>query len=107
MGGWDERFVTPGGGLANLDIWSRVCADADGELIMLLGEATFHQFHGGIATNNPDQSQIQALFHDEYLRLRGHSYVRPTRQALYFGSLPDIVRTSLEHAVIRQKRSLS
>ena len=50
LGGLDERFVSPGGGLVNLDLWSRICGDADGELILLLGEATFHQFHGGVAT---------------------------------------------------------
>ena len=27
LGGWDERFETPGGGLADLDMWSRICAD--------------------------------------------------------------------------------
>lgn len=87
LGGWDERFVTPGGGLANLDMWSRVCADTDGELIMLLGEATFHQVHGGIATNSLDPPQ--QLFHDEYVRIRGHPYARPARRPLYVGRLPD------------------
>jgi glycosyltransferase involved in cell wall biosynthesis len=86
LGGWDERFVSPGGGLANLDIWSRVCADVDGELIMLLGEATFHQVHGGIATNNP--APPHRLFHEEYLRIRGRPYERPTRRPLYLGRLP-------------------
>ncbi|MGH9354648.1 MAG: class I SAM-dependent methyltransferase, partial [Terriglobia bacterium] len=94
LGGWDEGFVTPGGGLANLDIWSRACADPKGELIMLLGEATFHQIHGGIATNN--RGAPQALFQEEYIRLRGRAYHRPTRQPLYFGTLPEAARTSLK-----------
>jgi hypothetical protein len=99
LGGWDEGFVTPGGGLANFDTWARVCADPHGALIMLLGEATFHQVHGGIATNNPDQAQIQTLFHQEYVRLRGHGYIRPTRQPLYFGSLPEAMRASLNYPI--------
>ncbi len=91
---WDERFVSPGGGLANLDAWSRICADPDGELIMLLGEATFHQFHGGIATNNLNPPQNE--FQDEYVRIRGAPYARPLRRPRYFGSLPDAVKSRLE-----------
>jgi hypothetical protein len=99
LGGFDERFTTPGGGLANLDTWSRVCADMSGELIMLLGEATFHQVHGGIATNsiNPPQQS----FHEEYVRIRGRPYARPTRRPLYFGSLPDQAKSSLKRSIER------
>jgi hypothetical protein len=99
LGGWDERFETPGGGLVNLDVWSRVCADTGGELIMLLGEATFHQVHGGIATNNPNAPQ--ALFHEEYLRIRGLPFTRPTRRPLYFGSVPDTAKPSFKLSVDR------
>lgn len=99
LGGWDEGFMTPGGGLVNHDTWSRACADPGGELIMLLGEATFHQVHGGVATNNPNQLALQELFHEEYLRLRGRAYERPSRQPLYFGTLPDTVRTSLKFSL--------
>jgi hypothetical protein len=69
LGGWDEGFVTPGGGLVNCDTWTRVCADPTGELIMLLGEATFHQVHGGVVTNNLNPPI--KLFHEEYERLSG------------------------------------
>lgn len=91
LGGFDERFVTPGGGFANLDIWSRVCADPEGELIMLLGEATFHQVHGGIATNNP--TPPQGLFNDEYVRIRGAPYTRPARRPQYFGTMPEVLNS--------------
>lgn len=99
LGGWDEGFVAPGGGLANLDAWARLCADPEGELIMLLGEATFHQVHGGIATNNPDPAPLQKSYHEEYVRLRGRPYVRPTRRPLYYGSLPDAVRSSMQRSM--------
>jgi hypothetical protein len=99
LGGWDEGFVTPGGGLVNLDTWARVCADRTGEVIMLLGEATFHQIHGGIATNNLNPPF--ALFHEEYMRLRGRAFERPTRQPLYFGTLPDAMRTRLRFSLER------
>ncbi|MFM7138594.1 MAG: glycosyltransferase family 2 protein, partial [Planctomycetota bacterium] len=48
LGGLDERFVTPGGGMVNLDFYRRACERA-GTLVTLLGEGTFHQFHGGVA----------------------------------------------------------
>jgi Methyltransferase domain/Glycosyl transferase family 2 len=99
LGGWDEGFATPGGGLVNLDTWARVCADPTGELIMLLGEATFHQVHGGVATNNLNPPF--ELFHEEYRRLRGRPYERPTRQPLYFGTLPETLRTSLKFSLER------
>jgi glycosyltransferase involved in cell wall biosynthesis len=102
LGGFDARFATPGGGLANLDIWSRVCADPDGELIMLLGEATFHQVHGGIATNSLDPPQ--QLFHDEYIRIRGQPYQRPSRRPRYYGSLPDEMKSSLSLSIDRMDR---
>ena len=97
LGGWDERFETPGGGLVNLDTWLRACSDPEGEVIMILGEATFHQIHGGVSTNNPNAPQ--GLFHEEYVRIRGRAYERPTRCPLYFGDLPDAIRTSLKYSV--------
>jgi glycosyltransferase involved in cell wall biosynthesis len=98
LGGFEDRFATPGGGYANLDMWRRVCADPTGELIMLLGEATFHQVHGGIATNSLDPPPLQ-LFQEEYLRIRGVPYEAPTRRPIYFGILPRQVIQSLKSSV--------
>ena len=53
LGGLDEAFCAPGGGLVNLDLFNRVHDDPRMSPILLLGEATFHQFHGGAATNVP------------------------------------------------------
>jgi len=48
-GGFDERSREPGGGLVNLDFFSRAVATA-GCVFTLLGEGTFHQVHRGAAT---------------------------------------------------------
>lgn len=85
LGGYDAGFRTPGGGLANLDTWKRACDDPEGELVMLLGEATFHQVHGGIATNNP--ASIWDLFHEEYVRLRGGPFAKSTRAPRFYGTV--------------------
>jgi len=99
LGGWDEGFVTPGGGFVNLDTWARACADPTGDLIMLLGEATFQQIQSREATNNLNPPF--ELFDEEYRRLRGRPYERPTRQPLYFGTLPETLRTSLKFSLER------
>jgi SAM-dependent methyltransferase len=84
LGGWDERFRAPGGGLVNLDTWSRACSDPGGEVI---------------ATNNPNAPP--AVFHEEYVRIRGRAYERPKRRPLYFGELPDVVKSSLKQSLGR------
>ena len=52
LGGYDERFTSAGGGLINLDFYYRALNRPNIQLVTLLGEATFHQYHGALA---PDQ----------------------------------------------------
>lgn len=99
LGGFDEGFVGAGGGLANLDTWSRACDLADSQVVLLLGEATFHQVHGGIATNSPTSKW--PTFHEEYVRLRGRRYERPRPTPTFYGSVAAIPRATLEHSLHR------
>lgn len=85
LGGLDERFVAPGGGLVNLDFYRRA-VDACDMLVMLLGEGTFHQFHGGVATNVPPEVHPGASFAAEYSSIRGCDYMLPQRKAVLLGS---------------------
>ena len=61
MNGVDQRFDAPGGGFANNDIIIRACELPDSRFVILLGEGTFHQLHGGIATNAPRGSIHDAV----------------------------------------------
>src|SRR6266852_4375870 len=61
LGGVDERFDAPGGGLVNLDTLRRTLEEPDVELVILLGEGTFHQFHGGTSTNAMPESQAENI----------------------------------------------
>jgi glycosyltransferase involved in cell wall biosynthesis len=92
LSGLDERFDMPGGGLANLDTYARAMALPGAEPVVLLGEATFHQLHGGVATNStPEQiSQRYREWDRNYASIRGHSYQWPKRNKppTYLGSLP-------------------
>lgn len=49
LGGYDERYRYPGGGLANFDFFWRAVTTAT-TTFTLLGEGHFHQTHGGAAT---------------------------------------------------------
>lgn len=51
-------------------------------------EGTFHQIHGGVATNAPtfrQQRRILREFHSEYLSLRGQPFEPPAARPWYFG----------------------
>ena len=99
LGGYDEKFVGPGGGLANLDTWARACALPGAQVVMVLGEATFHQVHGGISTNSPVSKWH--IFHEEFVRVRGRDYQRPQPIPTFYGSLAAIPRDTLEHSLRR------
>ena len=63
LGGVDERFDAPGGGHLNLDTFRRSVELPGADLVVLLAEATFHQLHGGIATNSPVERYAENVVH--------------------------------------------
>lgn len=106
LGGFDEGFQSPGGGLVNLDFYRRALLTPTTQLVILLSEGTFHQLHGGIMTNIPAQANRNRWdeFETEYRRLRGENFQRVTRDdVVYLGSVPasalEAVRFSAEHAL--------
>jgi hypothetical protein len=86
LGGFDERYITPGGGFANLDLLERAVGLPGCVVVTLLGEGTFHQVHGGVATNAP--GGIPKQFAAEYQAIRGRPYRQPAYETLYLGSIP-------------------
>lgn len=96
LGGMDEKFDRPGGGLANHDLYRRACELEDITLLTLLGEGTFHQYHGGAATGGSNDHE--ALWSD-YESIRGRPYRPPEAPALLYGSVPS-------EALVHLRRSL-
>lgn len=102
LGGYEERFQMPGGGLANLDLWRRACMAKETQVIWLLGEGTFHQIHGGITTNTAQTAL--ATFNEEYCTIRGEWYKLPQTMIppIYLGNVSTSCLTKLawsaEHA---------
>jgi glycosyltransferase involved in cell wall biosynthesis len=99
IGGFDERFTSPGGGLVALDLFQRAVAQQKWEYVMLLGEGSFHQFHGGVASNAPTRSHPWREFDEEYTRLHGKPYARVPRRPLFFGGLPDEALASARNSI--------
>jgi len=97
VGGVDERFDMPGGGVVNLDTFVRCCELPDSELIILLGEGTFHQVHGGVATNAPPDLHEQNCerWFAQYREIRGKEFVCPAKPRKYVGHLPAHCLTDL------------
>jgi len=100
LGGLDERFDDPGGGFVNLDILRRALELPDAKLVFLLGEGTFHQLHGGIATNAPNDRMERDLkrWEAQYEKIRGYPYapLSAGTSATFIGTLP---RSALAHFV--------
>jgi glycosyl transferase family 2 len=106
LAGFDEVFDRPGGGLVNHDLYRRACELSDARLVVLLGEGTFHQFHGGAATAGiGDRDELWA----EYERLRGRPYRPPLLAPSYLGSIPEAalshVATSIEWRMARAEEA--
>ena len=92
LGGVDERFDLPGGGLLNLDTFTRASALPDSDLVLLLGEGTFHQIHGGVATNARPQTMERnwEIWNEQYEAIRGVRWDVPRleKKPSYIGALP-------------------
>jgi glycosyltransferase involved in cell wall biosynthesis len=101
LGGLDERFALPGGGLANHDFFRRACELDGTELVVLLGEGTFHQIHGGAATSGRIGWDDM---HAEYVALRGRAYQPPQNERLYLGTVPASALPHVEHAAQRARQ---
>jgi glycosyltransferase involved in cell wall biosynthesis len=96
VGGLDERFTLPGGGALNHDLFRRACALEGSRLVILLGEGTFHQIHGGALTSRTYPRE-RAL--TEYEDLRGAPLGPALFDPIYVGRLPPEALPHLEYSV--------
>jgi hypothetical protein len=96
LDGFDERFGLPGGGLVNHDLYHRACGLDRAQLVMLLGEGTFHQVHGGVSTSG---RITRADAGAGYEALRGRPYAPPTNEPLYLGRVPPDALPHLAYSV--------
>lgn len=90
IGGVDERFDIPGGGFMNMDLFKRACDSSDATPVMLIGEGSFHQLHGGTTTNVAPETQEELVesYKRQYGEIRGREMTGVTRELFFFGHMP-------------------
>ena len=106
IGGFDERFDIPGGGFVNYEFFKRALEHRDATYVLLLGEGTFHQYHGGVTTSRPITQQsvedktrtTMQVYADQYRKICGAPWSRPAKQPVLFGALEERSRAALVRA---------
>ncbi len=90
LGGYEEKFDLPGGGYANTDFYIRAVMHQESQPVVLLGEATFHQLHGGITTNVSIRQldMLRKKYLQQYRLIRGRELKIPRIAAEYVGHMP-------------------
>lgn len=87
LGGFEEAFDQPGGGFVNLDFYRRACERPGAPLVILLGEGSFHQIHGGVSTNASwqENARLGAEWVAQYERIREQPWRSPDKTAELVG----------------------
>jgi len=106
IGGFNERFDIPGGGFVNYEFFKRSVEDPATSYVLLLGEGTFHQYHGGVTTSRPiiersieDESRTtMQVYADQYREICGAPWTKPTTTPILFGEMEQYGRMSLMRA---------
>lgn len=90
LGGADERFDIPGGGLVNADIFKRAVESPATTAVQLIGEGCFHQVHGGTTTNvATDDRDVQLVkYLDQYEAIRGDRNFLTQASFHFLGHVP-------------------
>lgn len=103
VGGFDPAFTETGGGQVNLDFFKRTVELPQSVLVVLPGEGSFHQFHGGITTGTQGESRVKAMedHFNQYAQLRGGPYQSPTKRPIYLGSFPDSAMRYVKHSAVQ------
>ena len=86
IGGLDEGFAEPGGGFSNLDLFRRTQRTAEGGVVSLIGEASFHQYHEGTTTNVTDREKDARVraYANTYREIRGYEFKHVDRTQIRF-----------------------
>ncbi len=105
----DKRFTLRGGGAINLHMFRSLGMLQDSELVVLPGEGSFHQYHGGVTTSEyagleceraSHRAQLQEIWGGEFHSLRRE----PTLLGAVTPLAQDYLAFSVERAKKRYKR---
>lgn len=90
VGGFDDSFDTPGGGYANLELFERLHNHPGVTPASMLGEGSFHQFHGGTTTNVADEAVRReriASYGQRFKEVRGRPLVGLKKPVQFVGGM--------------------
>src|SRR5690606_2184911 len=104
--GYDPRFNETGGGQTNLDLYKRAAELPETIIVMLPGEGTFHQLHGGITTGTRgnDRLRIMAAHFAQYTAIRGQPYSAPLKRVVMLGAIPDCAQKFIQMSAERVRQ---
>lgn len=99
IGGANEQFDFPGGGFLNLDICREATELPATQPVLLIGEGSFHQVHGGTTTNVSPQERDGKVagYLAQYESIRGKEFRAGDVEVFYLGHLPT------QHSKIHQR----
>jgi glycosyltransferase involved in cell wall biosynthesis len=106
IGRADPRFTLPGGGSVNIYLYHQLARLPESQLIVLAGEGSFHQFHGGVTTAEvPDREAMLQTHRDNLKEVFGGPFKGMHREPMFLGTwsphVIDFVRASAEHAAVQ------
>jgi hypothetical protein len=92
MGGANEQFDFPGGGFLNMDMCREATELPGTEPVLLIGEGSFHQVHGGTTTNVTPQERDRRVagYRQQYETIRGREFRAGEKEVFYLGHMPTL-----------------
>lgn len=82
-----QGFISKGGGLINLSVFKDLIEIKQLQVYALIGEATFHQFHGGAASNISMAEHPVQEYRKEYKSIMGKEFSVPKYNPIYYGDI--------------------
>ena len=98
VGAADERFDLPGGGFVNLDMYKRIAEHEDSVNYRIIGEGSFHQYHGGSSTSSTASLSYQDLLNN-YKEIKGEDFERPDIQFQLLGAMSNTLTFNIRTSV--------
>jgi len=99
IGQADMDFQLPGGGALNLHMYRSLGLLPGCQIVVVPGEGTFHQFHGGVTTRETsDREQILERQHAQLQNLWNNQFRALSREPTLFGTVTGHALPFMEHS---------
>jgi hypothetical protein len=105
IGGADEAFSLAGGGSLNLHIYRQLGLLPEQPLVILPGEANFHQYHGGVTTSaQAHREKLLQSFRIQLDERWGGQFKSLRREPILFGQIGATAQRFLESSCVAGMR---